>query len=1269
MMGITALIIFILALPVVTLSCTNKRLIYVDSQTGINDSSCWEGGYSTPCLSLNIALEGAQHYNHSTTIFLQPGQHQLHSGSETQLRNMSQLAIVGNNSEGEVVVTCQPLAGLAFFGCTEIEIKNMKIVSCGALHNSTSQFVTGYSSAFLEIQVAVFFSSGKIIQLKNLGVITSNGTGVVLYNSVGVVHLDMCQFVNNGLSGKQAVLHAGGGGLVMEANGLISSSFCTITNSTFTSNTASSGQFSFLSPTINPSGYFGLGRGGGISVVFRGGAANNTLQLVGVQIEHNMAQFGSGMFLAFYDNTNNNHVIIVNNKVTKNNGLTVTDTSTTSGGGFFICFVAVNAVNPFNNNINISSCKFTLNKAQKGGGITVNALHSATYSSTSNKLLIENCTFDSNTALDGSSVIISQSKKSSQSLLHAIFCSSNFTNAQCGYRYQYFMYCSSSVLIESLPITFKGTLQFSENRLSALGLRFSSVELLPTTQLQFTNNTAINGAALHIVNCSSVVVNNGTSLFFKNNTASHQGGAIYSETCALDKAIDKDCIIRHSNSAIHPDNWNTSFTFINNQEQTKYRGIYNSININSIQSCIWPDSEHKTFCWNGWVFLDDSGVADHCFNQLRSGPDNYINKNGLTKYTVYPGECINLLQIITIYDVWGHDITNQTSLQVDVLFGVTGIVIIDNIECQCNFPTLSDECLPPRLCEHYEVALKTDCNEGYANHSSQILVHPPQFPGIVLDIAFKLCNNKSTCEQRNGMCIANDYHYGSKPQFCYIAVCDRKNFLPYITSTCVLYFDINCFKQLAYDLHSTTCGSCSDPDYGIAINFPHLVCAKCEPFKVMFFICLEVVPVLIMMVILSVFHINIIKGNLNAFILYSQLVTLQFPGHGYTGWVPITQLIYFNYYFLGIPLTVYSIWNLNFLTLYRDPFCIPNIRTATGVILLQYVIAACPLLFIIVSYTWIHCYNNGYRLVGYTTRPIHRLLARFWQKFRIQPSLIDAYAGFLLLAYMRFLAVSVKLLQFIAIDAQSPFPLETMPVHATLGTIAVLCLIVFVLFPMAVLFLYHLKIFQRFLTWCRLDRPGLHALVDAYQGCFKNSATDGRERRYFAGIHLLFRFCSVVSFVFFQNSLLFRLHLNVLGTSEICLSVVMIGLVLILQPYKQTAYNVIEFLMIFFMAVIGGLSTSGLNIYVIIGPLFLPFLFLLTYFIYRVLKYCCCACVTWSIHRSSPDDENNPSPSEQQPILAPPTTTEVTLDDYVQDDLYADRILNPGQYDEQHDQY
>ena len=150
-------------------------------------------------------------------------------------------------------------------------------------------------------------------------------------------------------------------------------------------------------------------------------------------------------------------------------------------------------------------------------------------------------------------------------------------------------------------------------------------------------------------------------------------------------------------------------------------------------------------------------------------------------------------------------------------------------------------------------------------------------------------------------------------------------------------------------------------------------------------------------------------------------------------------------------------------------------------------------------------------------------VARFWQKFKIQPSLIDTYAGLMLLSYMRFLATSAKLLKFTFVmkydyNSYAVFYYDAnlsyfgWP-HAAYGVLAILCLLVFVVTPTIVLLFYHLKSFQRCLTRCKLDRPGLHALVDAYQGCFKNSATDDSERRYFAGIYLLLRFCYVAFFI------------------------------------------------------------------------------------------------------------------------------------------------------------
>ena len=904
-----------------------------------------------------------------------------------------------------------------------------------------------------------------------------------------------------------------------------------------------------------------------------------------------------------------------------------------NGGGILIDFAASQNDYPFNNIVEINIGKFISNTAQLGGGLAVDVVYDA-YGcvNAGNKLLIDSCNFENNKGYQGSSAYFLGTSKSCRTLLNTTLSFSNFTDGHCNNE----LLCLGSVLLSRFPLTLNGTLMFSGNTQSALCLTASSIELLPSTQLQFINNRGFNGAALHVVDCSSVIVNDGTSLYFWNNIATHHGGAIYSESCAQTRG---DCFIRHSNSTLDPDQWKTNVTFINNQADILGDSIY----VDSIQSCVWPNyNKNTTFCWKGWFPAE----RDSCLNQLRSGPV-YVTNNGPAKYTVYPGECINLHDF-TVFDDWDNDITNQTILQVNVLSGAIRAFSYNEPNCECYF--LSEPCsYGYMLCEPGDFAIRSDCENNYAGHDSQILIHPPQQPyGIVLGLSLKTCYNGKSCVNTSdhpGVCF--------NPVISYEAVCNYE-----------------CIGE-------TVCGSCAtdgDQDVGMTINVPAFSCISCEDaYAGVSYFLIEIALVMFMMVLLAVLHINITNGNLNAYILYSQMVTLQFPMLGYTTWLPSSR-DNFNFIsgfrYISIPLTVYSIWNLNFLTLFSNPFCIPNICTAVGVIFLQYVIAACPLLFIIVSYTWIQCYNNGYRLVVYTTRPVHRLLARFWHKFKIQPSLIDTYAGLLLLAYMRFLAVSVKLLLFIAFDSIfassqiAPVPLVIIPI---------LCLLVFVILPMAVLLLYPFKIFQRCLTCCKFDRPGLHALVDAYQGCFKNSATDGSEGRYFAGIYLLFRFCYVAILIPFLSPV-FTYSFTpqgffILPLSAACLSFVLAGLVLILRPYKKVAHSTIDFLTLFLMALFAAPSGVPINdidipYLIIIGPLYLPFLCLVVYLIYRMFKCCCCcccACVTKNSHK--PDDENNPSaPSEQQPLLIPATTSEVVLGDYVQDDLYPDRIVNPGGY-------
>ena len=1029
-------------------------------------------------------------------------------------------------------------------------------------------------------------------------------------------------------------MYGGGGGLVIEASEATSQSFCTITNSTFTHNTASSAGLQWINPC-------GSARGGGISVVLRGEATNNTVQLLNsVHLNSNKAQFGGGLFIAFYGNASGNTVTVDNAEVTENE-VVIEMASSASGGGIFIGFTATGTNRLFGNVVAINSSRIISNEADIGGGISVNLVHNARECSTdSNKLLIENSTFDSNTAFQGSSAYLSQSGKCSKPLLNTTVGSSNFTNGHCGagLRNEFVLRCSGNVLVESMPqVTFEGAVMFTGNsyfsNISALSLRSSSIELLSSAQLQFTNNSAVNGAGIHLIDASSIILNSGSTILFKHNTASGQGGAIYADTCTLSQTDRLDCVVKHSNPALRPDDWGVNITFIDNRLTSDQA---NAIYVDSVQS--YDNLFNGTFCWKGWFYITSFEVEENCIRQLRSGPVRFVNY-GPHDYTIYNGDPLyNVVsRSLRIHDAWGNYVN---------IYKVAHKIPIEFI----NGPAYTFH-QPSTLSS----PIKVNCSSEYTTQSSLLYIHPLQFPGFAVTLHFRQCGDRYCgCHVICFYCRSHG-KYGACPSSYYLCT-------PPILAC-------------AQGREGILCGNCSE-GYAVAINDPDLSCIECNSpyYGVAIFLLLQLVPVLIMLTLLAVLHIKITDGSLSGFVLFSQLVTLQFPGLGYSSWPGGYQdkiSNFFRQYFLSIPLTVYSIWNLNFLNLVPVPFCIPHINTAAKAILLQYTTAACPLVFIVVTYTWIKCYNNGYRLVVYTTRPVHQLLARFWQKFKIQPSLIDTYAGLMLLSYMRFLATSAKLLKFTFVQDSNNSEEYTVAFyydanlsyfgwpHAACGVLAILCLLVFVVTPTIVLLFYHLKYFQRCLTRCKLDSwPGLHALVDAYQGCFKNSATDGSERRYFAGIYLLFPFC-YVAFIVTPYAFAAAIRFVIFKT---CLLIVTFSMIAIFRPYKRTAHNFTSIMSFGVVAVFTLFGTFGQIPIIII--LYIPFLVLCSYLTYRLFKPCCPRITICKIKTArNPAIDGTPPADQALPIDVSVTT--VALDDYVADDLYADRILNPDEYKEQ----
>ena len=107
---------------------------------------------------------------------------------------------------------------------------------------------------------------------------------------------------------------------------------------------------------------------------------------------------------------------------------------------------------------------------------------------------------------------------------------------------------------------------------------------------------------------------------------------------------------------------------------------------------------------------------------------------------------------------------------------------------------------------------------------------------------------------------------------------------------------------------------------------------------------------------------------------------------------------------------LFGIWNLDFFKLLYTPFCLNPNATTLQVLSLDYIIVVYPLLLIILTYTLVRLHYNNCRLVVWMWRPFLSCFAHCRKQWDIQNSLVDAFATFFLLSYVKFFSVSIDIL-------------------------------------------------------------------------------------------------------------------------------------------------------------------------------------------------------------------------------------------------------------------
>ena len=356
----------------------------------------------------------------------------------------------------------------------------------------------------------------------------------------------------------------------------------------------------------------------------------------------------------------------------------------------------------------------------------------------------------------------------------------------------------------------------------------------------------------------------------------------------------------------------------------------------------------------------------------------------------------------------------------------------------------------------------------------------------------------------------------------------------------------------------TLCGRCLPDHYPLAYSF-NMTCILCPHANRNWwrYVIAAYLPLTLFYIIILFFKINILSSHLFAIVVVSQIVTPpavsrvmlstlntdSYPGGSY---IVLVRVL----------LSLHGIWNLDFFRPFYSDICLE--MGTLPILALDYAIAVYPILLMIITYLLIVLYDRNYRVITLIWRPFRVLFSYFRKKWDIRTSVIDAYATFFLLSFVKFLSVSFDLLVptrvyelhqhhynyslglFYAADIEY-FGSE----HLPYGILAIITCLFFVILPVTTLALYPLTFFQRILNLFPVRWYILHTFMDTFQSCYKNGTQPGtRDCRWFSSVYFMCYFL-----LFIQYAFTFSIISSVI---EAIILMFFSILIMTIQPYKSS---------------------------------------------------------------------------------------------------------------------
>ena len=1145
------------------LLAAKEKQIEINERRGNNSAECIEG--KNPCQSLAYAVN---YTNGSVVYSLTSAIISIDSVIEFN-HHYGGVTINGGNYYQNTTIVCScniySNCGLMFIESENITLSNFEITGC-SIQTSTIPKSNGtlYNVSFLS---GIVFHSCKNLATHRLSSNSNIGFGLLIINSGGNIELFESNFTSNS-PGVLGYSHGGGGIMILSsACTPLSGQECktkmqrtypgnySIVHCLFRSNTQNK-------PTkVHHQYHFSFG--GGLNIFLSWEANNNSFIIAECTFDNNTSLGGGGLAINIQKTASDNVFSILDSNFTHNNG-----SYDHFGGGGGLKISVNSEKDSTNNRINVHCCKFHSNNATYGGGTAVQAGES---SNTANNVSFYECHWTKNKAPVSAAVDISPDVRSQdaynfntrvsfenckikENLLKSTIPRQKFRG-------------KGVFLVTRLEVTFLGDISFENNQHTALYLQSSYITVKHSANVLFFKNSGSLGGAIRTSGFSGIHYENNTTFNFINNTASFEGGAIYSRNSDQHLPFfSHTCFFKPVESMSE----NVNFYFTNNTAISGYGNVIYLVSLHACRMACEEQNENldpfnnRNSCLGNFIFNDGhykhydvttdvSRLSIH-WNKCKSKPyvlhaipghlvhiplrthDDY--RKPITNITAFYAN-LGVRHINAFIDM-GTQIINNNHIKIYGVPGTSGIIFVTPIGSRGAFLNVHfklTQCPPGYVWEEqsWSCICSALSNEGYwgiigcDDNKTLGLLSPGLWVGYIIDH-----NREHEKESEKTLftsycpldyCKTFNEGFGFGGKFRELTSHPLKKMLE---------------EQIcAKNRYGTLCGQCVNGT-SVFYNSNSYQCKqeKLCKYGLLLYAIADLLPVTIMFVLLLAFNVSLTSGTAYSVIfMIQQLQVLEITGRG------AIQFKHYGFILEGANF-VYSTINMEFFNIDSLSFCLWSGAQTLDILAMKYVSVLFAMSLVFLFFVFMNKCSS--------------LCKKYRCKSRY--SVVHGLTAFLVICYSITTRVTFNIL-----NKGIAYGKGSKPTHALVFldgetryfhgnhikyAIPAILFLVFVIIPPPLILLCDpilLKIEDKLCysrqPWTKI-RIKIKPLMDSFQNCFKD------DMRWCAGLFFLYHSAILLQLLISQDII----HYYFLDEGSLILFLTAQS---ILQPFQHKRHNII----------------------------------------------------------------------------------------------------------------